>query len=75
MVEGVTNFYLWGVVPAERTVWLDHEIRENAMTAGAHLVIEEYQTMYSLFLTLISFGMYFPVNYKIIGQGEKISIR
>ncbi len=75
VINGETDFYLWGMVPSSRTIWLDQEIGRSAMTAGANIVIEEFQSFKNLFLTIISFGMYVPMNYTIVGYGEKISIR
>ena len=70
-ISGVSKFYLWGLLPQKGLVNLDYEIQQIGFISAANITLEEYQSSLNLFLTIISLGMYVPLNYKIRGHGER----
>lgn len=69
--EGVKEFYLWGLVPEKHDIKLDELIDELGMVSAANIRIEEYQTWRSKVISLISFGMLVPINYRISAFGQR----
>lgn len=70
-MQGEKAFYLWGLVPREHVVEIDHELADAGVVNGGNIVIEETQSWSQFFLTLISFGMYIPKSYSIHAIGLK----
>lgn len=66
IVEGEKDFYLWGNLPSNYTVYVDREMRDVIGTGQmANIKITEYMSPYNFFISCITFGMYTPQNYRI----------
>jgi hypothetical protein len=74
-VTGIKEFYLWGLLPREQTVYLDEELGKGGLVSAANITIEEYQTVGDKFATWLSFGLYVPRTYKVRGFGIKTDDR
>lgn len=75
VVEGTKEFYLWGMLPKEHTVYVDEELKNGGLISAANITIEEYQTLGDKFATWLSFGLYIPRHYKVKGFGIKTDDR
>jgi hypothetical protein len=73
VVEGRKNFYLWGLFPTEHKVYIDRELLSGGLISAASIRIDEYQNPWENFLTIISFGMFVPMNYRISAFGKRVS--
>lgn len=71
IIEGVAPFYMWGLYPKVYTVYLDQEMEKRGLVKGTFVRAHEYRSWSSFFWTLISLGMYGPVNYKVVAHGKK----
>ena len=76
VVEGQRDFYLWGAYPREHVVLLDEELSGNRVISASNVMIEEYQSGKDWLMSIITFGMYFPLSYRITClaklEGEKL---
>ncbi len=71
-ILGERDFYLWGRLPSDpATVNLEQEIMNHGFSAASSLYIEEFQSPGNFFITLLTFGLYMPVDYAIRGVGVK----
>ena len=68
-VKGEIQFFLWGLYPGDQTVYLDKVIQSRGVKSAANVRIREYQTISNIFYSLISLGMFYPVNYEITSYG------
>ncbi len=73
--EGERAFYLWGFLPRSHIVDVDAELSSTGLTNGARVSVEEYQTVGSAFLTILTFGMYIPKKFRISAYGVKDDFR
>jgi hypothetical protein len=71
VATGKRKFYLWGLVPREHTVDVDHELSDAGVLSASRIDIREYQTGLDIFLTYISLGLYKSVHYEINTWGYK----
>ncbi len=69
--QGVKKFYLWGLFPLEHRVDINSISKKKGFSHIGNISIFQYRGGLSLFLSFISFGMYTPLDYKIIGYGTK----
>ncbi|MBT3586258.1 MAG: hypothetical protein HN509_15230 [Halobacteriovoraceae bacterium] len=72
-IKGKKEFYLWGLLPANQVVYVDDEMANAGLISAANIRISEFQTRSDFIYGLISFGMYVPKSYKIVGFGVKSS--
>lgn len=73
-ILGERDFYLWGKIPADpQVVNLEQEIMNKGFSAASSIYVEEFQSPGNLFITLLTFGLYMPVDYSIRGVGVKPS--
>lgn len=71
-VLGEKEFYLWGKFPAEAPVVdIEQEVMRAGFSAASSIYIEEFQSPGSFFLSILTFGLYMPVDYAIRGVGVK----
>ncbi len=71
IVTGSRDFYLWGLYPQEHIVLVDKELNDIGTSAVAimRLGIDEDNYWKTKFFQIVTFGMYYPVYYKIIAKG------
>ena len=71
-IKGQKEFFLWGRVPkSAQEVFIDKLLVEKGFTAASSIYVEEYQSIGSMFWTIVTFGMYIPIDYRIYGFGQK----
>ena len=68
-IKGYKDFYLWGLLPRRQLVLLDEEVKEMGHISGANVHFEEYQTLKSKLIGLISLGMWIRKDYRITAYG------
>ena len=62
------NFYLWGALPKRHEVVLDKIFQERGFKIVSDLRIEEVATTRKAAWMVASFGMFYPVTYKLTGR-------
>lgn len=72
-ISGTKQFYLWGLLPEKHQVFLDEEFDRLKVDSIAEVQIEEYQTVGNFLKTIISLGMYVPINYKLTGKSSELN--
>lgn len=68
-IEGHKEFYLWGLIGPDRTIYLDEEFYDQGLVSVAAIDVHEYQKTSSFLKALFSFGFYIPKDYVVIGRG------
>tara|TARA_B100000886_G_scaffold161836_1_gene110343 strand:- start:997 stop:1353 length:357 start_codon:yes stop_codon:yes gene_type:complete len=68
---GEKDFYLWGVIPFEHTVYIDNVMKEFDFYSIANVEVEEYQSFKNFVLSVLSLGLYVPRNYKVKFYGKR----
>jgi hypothetical protein len=71
-VTGERVIYLWGLIPGDRDVYIDLEIKKQGHTSASSVQVETYQTWPSVIYSFLSLGFYVPINYKITAFGKKV---
>ena len=64
-VEGTADFYFWGQSPSEMKVDLEDFETKLGMTRPSFVSVEQTWKPMSLFLTVVTLGLYCPVDYKV----------
>jgi hypothetical protein len=65
------EFYLWGLLPAQQTVYLDEEVQKLGYPSLSRLIIYEKRTSEDILLSIITFGFYNPRTIMLTGFTEK----
>lgn len=68
-VEGRKEFYLWGLIGPDDSVYMDEEFYDNGLISVASIDIQEYQKPLSYWKAILSLGFYIPKDYLITGLG------
>ena len=68
-IEGRKEFYLWGLIGPDDTVFLDEEFYKNGLASVAAINVHEYQKTSSFLKAFFSLGFYIPKDYIISGRG------
>lgn len=68
-IEGHKEFYLWGLIGPDDTVYLDEEFYNNGLASVAGINIHEYQKSSSFWKAFFSLGFFIPKDYIISGHG------
>lgn len=63
--EGSADFYFWGQSPGVMKIDLEDLETKLGMTRPSFVSIEQTFGLKSLFFTVITFGLYCPVDYKV----------
>ncbi len=71
-IYGELDFFLWGNFPNKHIISIDQELEKINCIGASNLTIEEYQTNKNIFYSILTFGMYTPISYKISFLGEKV---
>ena len=70
-IQGVKEFYLWGKIAPDTTVYLDEEFYDEGVISVSEVQVKQYQS-FSQFLTgFLSLGFYIPISYEATGKGAK----
>lgn len=64
-IESTADFYFWGNSPGDFTVNLEDHGNELGLDLPSAVTIEQTMGWKSFFFTILTFGLYCPVDYKI----------
>lgn len=67
-LEVEKKFYLWGALPEKHEFVLDKIFKDRGFNNVSDLRIEEIGTTRKAAWMVASFGMYYPVKYRLIGR-------
>ena len=68
VLEVERKFYLWGTLPERHELILDKIFSERGFKNVSDLRIEEVATARKAAWMVASFGMFYPVKYRLIGR-------
>lgn len=70
-LEGVNQFYMWGLLPSHHIVNIDQDAVRSGLSEFSLQKIEEFQTIKQFMYSFFTFGMYIPQSYRLVGYGIK----
>jgi hypothetical protein len=70
--SGSVDYYFWGMYPKKMTVNLEDLAILNGIDDPTYVSIEHSFSNKNLFLSLITLGLYTPVNYKVKVLSRKV---
>lgn len=65
-IEGSKDFYFWGKLPKNIEIDLEDEGNRLGLNQPSHVSVEQSIGWKSFFYSVITFGLYCPVDYKIV---------
>ena len=68
-VDGTKEFFFWGNVGPDIHVFVDDELGKQGVVSAANLKVHQYQSFSSYIWSLVSFGLYIPIDYRIEAFG------
>lgn len=73
VVTKTKDFYLWGLLPESQDFNLQDETKGEGLYNPSHITLEQSFSFINVFYTVITLGMYAPVDYKItlLTDGDK----
>jgi hypothetical protein len=71
-IQGTRDFYIWGLYPDNQTVYIDEEIAIQGARRAVILKfgVDSDQLWKTTMFKMITFGMYYPVYYKVVAKGS-----
>lgn len=64
-VETTKDFYFWGLAPSKEKFNLQDETNGLGIYNPGYVTVEQKYTAKDIFFTLVTFGLYCPVTYKV----------
>lgn len=64
-IESTADFYFWGNSPGNFIINLEDESNRLGLEQPSSVSIEQKTSLKSLFFTIVTLGLYCPVDYKI----------
>jgi hypothetical protein len=71
-IEGEKEVYLWGNINPDNEVFIDEELYNQGMLSAANITVHQYQSKMNFIISLLSFGLYMPKNYRIRAFGKQL---
>jgi hypothetical protein len=71
VVEGSVDFYFWGRSPGSRKVDLEEIERSHGLINPGYVSVEQFTGFKSVLYTIVSLGLYCPVDYRIVLLSNK----
>ena len=68
VLEVEKKFYLWGALPSKHELILDKIFKDRGFENVSDLRIEEVNTAKKAAWMVASFGMFYPVSYRLVGR-------
>tara|TARA_Y100000768_G_scaffold388595_1_gene385440 strand:- start:4825 stop:5232 length:408 start_codon:yes stop_codon:yes gene_type:complete len=68
ILEVEKKFYLWGALPSKHELILDKIFKDRGFENVSDLRIEEVNTTRKAAWMVASFGMFYPVSYRLVGR-------
>ncbi len=65
VIERTKDFYLWGLMPEKHVFDLQDEGKDDGLYNPSYVSVEQRFGFKSLFFSLITLGLYTPVDYKV----------
>ena len=66
VIEGARDFYFWGIFPAQLNINFEDESNRLGLSFPSYVSVEQNIGLKSFFYTVLTLGLYCPVDYKII---------
>lgn len=66
VIEGTKDFYFWGLSPGQSDVDLETDGNRLGLNLPSYVSVEQTTSWKSFFYTALTFGLYCPVDYKIV---------
>ena len=63
-IEGTSDFYFWGFSPGELIVDLEDSSNRLGLNLPSYVTIEQYVSAKSLLYSILTLGLFCPVDYK-----------
>ncbi len=64
-IEGTEDFYFWGMLPKNVDIDLEDESNRLGLYLPSHVSVEQSIGWKSFFYSVVTLGLYCPVDYKI----------
>ena len=64
-IESTADFYFWGISPGNRVINLDDEFKKWGLDYASFVTVEQTTGWKSMFYTIVTLGLYCPIDYKI----------
>ncbi|MDO9184180.1 MAG: hypothetical protein Q7U04_17330 [Bacteriovorax sp.] len=64
-IESSADFYFWGKFPENTVIDLEDISMKLGLEEPSYVVVEQSTSLKNFFLTIVTLGLYCPVNYKI----------
>lgn len=68
-IKGVKEFYLWGLVGPDPSVYMDELFYEQGLLSVANITVQEFKRPWDFWKSFLSLGFYVPKNFKVSGFG------
>lgn len=68
------DFYFWGLSPGIHKINLDDLGNEYGLDQASYVIVEQRISPKSLFFTLVTLGLYCPIDYKVKVLTKKESL-
>lgn len=75
VISGTSDFYFWGKSPSHSDVDLEDLSNRLGLSYPSYVSVEQTTGWKSFFFTVITLGLYSPVDYKITVLSAKDSQR
>lgn len=69
-VSGVRDFYFWGLEPEHHEVFIDKELKDAGINSLSKLIIYEQKDPQDMVISFLTFGLYLPRSWTIMGFTE-----
>lgn len=72
-ISGTRDFYFWGVEPEHHEVFIDQELQNAGVRSLSKAIIYEQKDPQDMVISFLTFGLYLPRSYTIMGftEGKK----
>ena len=70
VITGTRDFYFWGIEPDHHEVYIDKELQEAGINSLSKAIIYEQKDPQDMLISFLTFGLYLPRSYTIMGFTE-----
>jgi len=72
-VTGTRDFYFWGLEPEHHEVFIDKELKKAGVNSLSKAIIYEQKDPQDMLISFLTFGLYLPRSWTIMGftEGKK----
>lgn len=72
-ITGTRDFYFWGLNPEHHEVYIDRELKKAGIQSLSKAIIYEQKDPQDMLISFLTFGLYLPRSWTIMGftEGKK----